>query len=598
MTASLRTFPRQAGEVDPELVEAINRIAVSYVRQSAAKSDKTEASPMTQRVANEKEAERWGSFGRHYEDMGISGWDPDAEREDFERMLADARRGAFQVLIVYNVSRFSRREVMDAIPVVTELHRLGITIVSVMEGVFAPRDNMALIYLIMRLDAAHQESQNKSQAVREVKAVQRAAGSWMGGAAPYGLRAEKELQGKLAIYKLHHEADEAENLRAIWATIRRHMGVPIRAGKKHPGSLSGICSDMNERGVPTRGRRTGKERTESQWGSRTLKGILMNPAIAGMSYETVYRVKPDGTPTKTVEGFRIHRDDEGRPVMICEPIISPAEWYELQEWLAGRGQGMGLTRGTSVLSGLRTIDHEAVLTCECDRPMTSMNSQSKHPKAKPVYRCTRANGVPAKAGEHEGGNAVMMKHVDAHVARRIFDLIQTAEDDSEALAVLEAATHAFARTMESPTQVAERSAVVAERSDAQRALEELYDDLDVGVYAGRTGRERFLVKKAKIETRLSAAEARLAELSEPQDVTLPIMEWLPADPEADPIGPGSWWHGAELDDRRNFVALFVRRITVHKAATRWGHARRGNYDVGDRLDIEFVKPMQPEESSS
>jgi hypothetical protein len=224
--------------------------------------------------------------------------------------------------------------------------------------------------------------------------------------------------------------------------------------------------------------------------------------------------------------------------------------------------------------------------------MTSMNSQSTHPNAKPVYRCTRANGVPTKAGEHQGGNAVMMKHIDDHVARQIFNLIQTAEGDGEALAVLEAVTHAFARTQESPTQVAERSAVVAERSDAQRALDELYDDLDVGVYEGRTGRERFLAKKAKVEARLGAAENRLSELSVPQDVTLPIMEWLPADAEADPIGPGSWWHGAELDDRRNFVALFVRRITVHKAATRWGHARRGSYDVSERVEIEFVRKAQ------
>ncbi len=594
----MRSFPRQTSGVDPELIEAINRIAVSYVRQSAAKADKSEASPMTQRAANEKESERWGTFGGHYEDIGVSGRDPDADREDFERMLRDARNGNFQVLIVYNVSRFSRREVMDAIPVVTELHRLGVTIVSVMEGVFAPRDNMALIYLIMRLDASHQESQNKSVAVREVKAIQRAAGSWMGGAAPYGLRAEKELQGKLAVYKLQHEPDEAKNLREIWATIRKHMGQPIKAGKKHPGSISGICTSMNERGVPTRGQRTGKERPNSQWSSRTLTGILMNPAIAGMSYETIYRVRSDGTPTKTVEGFRIHRDEDGRPIMICEPIIPTAEWYELQEWLAGRGQGLGLTRGTSILAGLRTIEHKAVLTCECARPMTSMNTASKNPKAKPVYRCTRANGVPTKPDEHEGGNAVMVVHLDDYVARCIFNLIQTAEGDDEALAVLEVATHTFARSQENPTQVAERSAVVAERADAQRALDELYDDLDAGIYSGTTGRARFLAKKAKIDARLGAAVIRLSEISVPQGVVLPLMQWLPADPEADPIGPGSWWHGAELEEKRTFVNLFVERITVHKAATRWGHARRGSYDVGERVTIEFVKAKKPDGSAA
>ncbi|MGW2541741.1 recombinase family protein [Kitasatospora sp. NPDC001574] len=590
MITTARTLPRQATEVDPALIEAIRQVAVSYVRQSSAKPDKTEASPQTQRAKNEEASARWGAFGRHYEDIGISGWDPDAVRDGFEEMLADARRGAFQVLIVYNVSRFSRRDVMDAIPMVTELHRLGITIVSVMEGVFAPNDTMALIYLIMRLDAAHQESQNKSQAVRDVKEAQRAEGSWLGGAAPYGLRAEKEIRGKISIYTLHHEPEEAKNLRRVWATIKRHMGEHIEHGKRHPGSISGICTDMNERGVPTRGQNTGKERSKSQWMSRTLKGILMNPAISGMSYETIYRTKPDGTRTKTVEGFRINRDEEGRPIMICEPVILPGEWFELQEWLAGRGQGQGLARGTSLLAGLKNLAREPMLTCECVRPMTGINTASAHPKAKPVYRCTRSHGQVAAEGEHEGGNAITVNHLDDFVARRIFAVIQTAESDPDTLEILAEATRVFARSLETPQTAGERVAVVAERADATRALTDLFDDHEAGVYSGKIGRDRFLERKAKIEARINAAEARLAELHEPESVTLPIFEWLPEDPSADPIGPGSWWYGADLAQRRSFVSLFVRQITVHKASSRYGHARRSNYDVAERVTLEFVRP--------
>ncbi|MFG2848525.1 recombinase family protein [Kitasatospora sp. NPDC048296] len=457
-----------------------------------------------------------------------------------------------------------------------------------MEGVFAPKDNMALIYLIMRLDAAHQESQNKSQAVRDVKAAQRDAGSWLGGAPTYGLRAEKEIHGKLAVYRLCHEDDEAKNLREIWATIKVHMDEPIKPGKKHPGSLSGICADMNERGVPTRGRRKGKERADSQWATRTLKGILMNPAIAGMSYETIYKVKEDGTRTKTVEGYRINRDDEGRPIMICEPIIPPSEWYELQDWLAGRGRGQGLSRGTSVLASLKNTDKEAVLTCECTRPMTSLNAATTDPKVKPVYRCTRAPGAAAE-DEHEGGNAIMLKHLDEHVARRIFALIRAAEDDPEVLPVIAEATRTFARSMESPEAAAERTKLVAERADATRALTELYDDFDANVYSGRMGRDRFLAKKAKIESRLDAAEVRLGDLREPEDVVLPLSEWLPADPDIDPVGEESWWYGADLNARRSFVSLFVRRIVITKAESRWGHSRTAAYDVEPRVKLDWVR---------
>lgn len=91
--------------------DAVERVAASYVRQSVASSDKSEASPSVQRQGNETESERRGSrFTRHYQDIGVSGWNPDADREGFEEMLADAQAGRFNELIVYYVSRFSRRE--------------------------------------------------------------------------------------------------------------------------------------------------------------------------------------------------------------------------------------------------------------------------------------------------------------------------------------------------------------------------------------------------------------------------------------------------------------------------------------------------------
>lgn len=128
----------------------------------------------------------------------------------------------------------------------------------------------------------------------------------------------------------------------------------------------------------------------------------------------------------------------------------------------------------------------------------------------------------------------------------------------------------------------------------RQALEELYDDLDAGVYDGAVGRGRFRDKKRRADERLEAVEAKLAELAEPESALLPIGEWLPEDPETDPVGPGSWWAEADRDAKREFITLFIHKITIYKAATRWGHARRANYKVGDRVAIEFVKPTLDE----
>lgn len=575
----------------------IDAVAISYIRQSSAKTNKTEASPVTQRAANEgRAAELNARFARHYEDIGISGWDPDAERPGFEDMLKAARAGAFNMLIVYDVSRFSRREVMDAIPVVGELHRLGVTILSVMDGIFAPRDTMALIYLIMRLDAVNKESEHKSKKVRDVKAAQRAEGSWLGGQTVYGLDAESYVKGKLTLMRLVHNKAETANLRRIGALILKHMNDPVtrKPGQRNPGTLSALCDDMNTKRIPTGGQRRGKERKNSTWQVKTLKWILLNPAIAGMRAEPIYKVRENGTKTGTLIGYRIIRDEDGRPEMICDPIIPPAEWFVIRDWLLGRGQGEGVARGTSLLSGLRSAPRKAILTCECARPQSAQNSGPK-----PIYRCTRGTTVASKRGEHSGLNRVMQSHLDDYVARRIFAVIQSVTDgnpDSGALEIVAEATRVFSRSVERPETAAERTEVVTERADANNALSDLYDDLDAGLYEGKMGRDRFREKKSRIEARIKAADTRLEELADPETVELPLSVWLDGAENGDPLGEGSWWATAELADRRKFVELFVQRITVKATDNPHAGRVRGGYDVTPRIEIQFARPVAEDET--
>ncbi|MFI8437054.1 recombinase family protein [Streptomyces sp. NPDC079020] len=575
---------------------ALAAVAVSYIRQSSAKTNKTEASPLTQRAANEtRAAELHGRFLRHFEDIGISGWNPDAERPGFEEMLKSARAGSFNMLVVYDVSRFSRREVMDAIPIVSELHSLGVTIVSVCDGVFAPRDTMALIYLIMRLDAANKESDVKSKKVRDVKAAQRAKGSWLGGQTPYGLDGEKYAEGKLDLMRLVHNKDEAANLRRIGALIIKHMHTPVtrKPGQRNPGTISALCDDMNARGIPTRGQRKGKERKNSTWQVRTLKWILLNPAIAGIRAEPIYKVRENGTRTNTLIGYRIIRDEDGRPEMLCEPIIAPAQWFVIRDWLLGRGQGEGVAHGTSLLSGLRSAPRTPVLVCECGRPGKAQNSGNK-----PVYLCTRGTTV-ATNGEHAGLNRVMQSHLDDYVARRIFAVIQSVTDgtaDDDTADIVAEATRVFSRSIERPETAAERTEVVTERADALNARDDLYDDKDADLYPGEYGKKRFREKLHRIEARLRAAETRLEELADPETVELPFAEWLEGSEDGDPLGKGSWWATVDMAERRKLIELFVRRITVTAVTNSHRGRVRGGYDVSSRITLEFVRPEEDDQT--
>ncbi|MBW8798979.1 MAG: recombinase family protein [Streptomyces sp.] len=566
--------------------------AGGYIRQSQERQDKSEGSPRAQREACRAEATRRGyEYVGDYEDRDLSGYKIGVVRPEFERMLTDARSGRLDVIIVHYVSRFSRQRPEDAIPVVMELHRLGVTIVSANEGDFPPGDTMKLIMLIMRLDQAHEESANKSKAVKGTKKILRDAGSWVGGLPPYGYATEEVREGGLTLRKLVIVEDEAEVIRDVVHTILKHKDRPAEAGRRNPGSLAGVCADLNARGVPTKtARLNGKWRgavtvstpgrsKPPQWEVTTLKRILQDPRMIGHAVEPIYERKEtkDGAIREQITGYRTIRDPETQePVISHGAILEPADWHAVQAWLATRGRGRGLNRGSTLLSGL------SVLFCECGFTMSSNGVKS----ATASYRCSRPKGSDEG---HTGGNSIKREHVEDHVARAVLAKVSSAdEDDPETLELIEEATRRFAATIASPELVTERAEVVMRKKDREAALNALYDDLDNDVYSGPIGRERFKEKKAELEREIERLESRITELSRVEMPALPIEQWVGGDePDGDPIGPGSWWHSASHEEKRSFLRLFVDRIVVAKAESRGN--RWEEYDAGKRVAIDWAK---------
>ena len=580
--------------------------AGGYDRQSDARASGSVASPEAQRRNNYAEAERRRAAGAdlvwvgHYsEKPGTSAFRAGVERPEFNRLLHDCRMGRVNMVIVDYVSRFSRLEVMDAIPIVTELLHLGVTIVSTTEGEFRKGNLMDLIHLIMRLDAAHNESKNKSHAVRDAFEIARSLGGHI-GRAPYGFERVQEIRytadGKpIAVYTLKHRTavldgshafgrTEPDVIRSIWSRIKRHMREPFvdnGPGSSHPGSLTGIVSQMESLGVPTRGIMMGKRYENSRWSVSTIKRILRDPRIAGFQAEPVYNTKSDGTKGTKVVGYRIARDEiTMKPLTLeCGPIIDPAEWHQLQEWLDGRGRGKGLSRGQALLTAMDIFD------CQCGAPVHSnAKANDRH-----MYICKASR--KGSRNPHSGANSIGQQRLDDYVVRRVFALIQTAEGDEDTLETLAEATRRWGKRSEAPESAGERASLLAERADAARALEELYDLQAAGGFTGKIGRRRFLEQKAALTLRMEGAEERLAELDERATPRLPIWEWLPDDPGADPIGPGSWWHSASMDDRREFLKLFIDKITLFKPPANAVRTTPAN----KRVEIHWAQPAGEDE---
>jgi len=558
----------------PQVVSGMDFHVAGYGRQSYGRVNGSEASPATQRDANRarfdtfaSEAARQGReavWCGHYEDVGISAYSG-TERPDFERLLRDCRMGRINVLIVYNIARLSRLEPRDAIPIVNELMSLGITIVSVAEGVFRG-EVMDLIHLIFRLDAAYQESKNKSTAVRDTAALARSLGGYVGGKAPYGRRLQPETRtasdGKpVVVQLLVTEQDEAE--------VIQRIAKALLAGA---ASVHSMCATLNAEGVPTLGANRGKKTVGSAWHPKTLIGMLRHPHLAGFDAEAVYDQRG------RVTGHRIRRDTEGKPVQAWNPILSEADWFAVQDWLDARPVRMNEHRTTALLSSM------GILMCACGCSKSANNA------ARPSYFCNRPAGQPldpAKSGDHEGRSYISRTALDDHVARSIFALFDAAEWHPESRSILERVAVRYAQVNETPETAQERQAVLHDRADALRALQQLYDDADL--YRGDpVGRERWQADVQAQQARVGAADQRLEALGRAGSLTLPIGTWTESDND-DPLGPGSWWESATLAERRSFVALFVRRIVVRKALP--SEKSRGNKAkavIEGRVTIEWV----------
>lgn len=559
----------------PQVASGMTLHCAGYTRQSYGRVNGSEASPAAQREAN---AARFESFaaetarqGRdaawcgHYEDVGISAYSG-TERPDFERLLRDCRMGRINVLIVYNISRLSRLEPRDAIPIVNELMSLGVTIVSAAEGVFRPGEVMDLIHLIFRLDASYQESKNKSIAVRDTAALARSLGGYVGGKAPYGRRLKPETRtapnGKpVAIQTLVTDPVEAEVIRRI-----------VRALLFGLHSVHSMCATLNAERVPTLGAMRGKRTAGSTWHPKTLIRMLRHPHLAGFDAEAVYDANG------RVTGHRILRDAEGKPVRRWEPILSDTEWFALQEWLDARPVRMNEHRTTALLSS------QGILVCACGCSMSANNA------ARPSYFCNRPAGKPVdpnKPGDHEGRSYISRTALDDHVVRSIFALIEAAEWDEESREMLARVSAHYAEENETPETAQERQTVLHDRADALLALRQLYDDAEL--YRGDpVGRERWQADVQAQQARVGAADRRLEELGKAGPADLPIFAWTESD-NGDPMGPGSWWESTTLADRRSFVALFCKRIVVRKALP--SEKSRGNKAravIDGRVTIEWV----------
>lgn len=221
--------------------------AVIYARYSS--HSQTEQSIEGQLHDGYAYAERCGYHViGEYIDRALTGKSDD--RPDFQRMIRDAEKRQFSIVIVWKLDRFARNRYDSAI-YKRMLKKYGIRVVSVMENITDSPEGIILEGLLESM--AEYYSANLSENIRRGQAASISKGWFCGGSIPFGYQ--------VVNHKLVPDERTAPVVREVY---QRYAG-----GE----SLADIASDLNDRGYHTT--RGGKFSTSA------FDKMIPNPAYIG-----------------------------------------------------------------------------------------------------------------------------------------------------------------------------------------------------------------------------------------------------------------------------------------------------------------------------
>lgn len=221
--------------------------AVIYARYSS--HGQTEQSIEGQLHDGYAYAERMGyQVVGEYIDRALTGTKD--QRPDFQRMIRDAEKKTFSVVIVWKLDRFARNRYDSAI-YKARLKKSGVRVVSVMEAITDSPEGIILEGLLESM--AEYYSANLSENVRRGQRESVTKGWFCGGHVPYGYRAEN--------HRLVPRDGEADIAREIFR--RYAAGDPLTV----------IADDLNRRGYRTR--------AGAVFRASSFDSMVKNPAYAG-----------------------------------------------------------------------------------------------------------------------------------------------------------------------------------------------------------------------------------------------------------------------------------------------------------------------------
>ena len=297
-----------------------------------------------------------------YTDRDRSGYTFE-QREDYQKMRPLLMNGYYKILVIKDLSRFSRRNSRGLVEL-EDLRDAGVRIIAVTDGIDYPTyddwQQIQFRFLINEMPIT-----DASKKVKSVIENRQKNGKWI-CAVPYGYHITNT---KTMDYEIDEPA--ADIVRKIFALYLDGWG------------YKRIANYLTEEGIPTP-RMVEKERREADgtvtkikvspvWAIPTISGILSNDFYIGTLRQRKYtRSKINGVDKKLEDTE--HRVFENWH----EPIIDVRTFAKVQEQLK--------VRTKSNYRGIKKYDttYSGFLFCgDCGSPMFSMS----RPDLAPAYTC-------------------------------------------------------------------------------------------------------------------------------------------------------------------------------------------------------------------
>ena len=297
-----------------------------------------------------------------YEDRDRSGYTFE-QREDYQQMRKKLLSGEYNILIVKDFSRFSRRNSLGLLELEI-LRDAGVRIISINDNIDYPtKDEWMLIQFKFLMNEFPVTDTSKK--IKAIIKNRQKSGNWICNV-PYGYRL---INTKEMMYEVDPPA--AEVVREIFSLYNDGWGY-----KK-------IANHLTENGIPTpraneiawresQGQKT-KLKCKVDWSIVSVSGILANDFYIGTLRQGKYtRKKINGSDERIDESNHIVIENAHTPIIDAKTFRYTQEQLKLRSKSNYRGEKKYAT------------DYSGYLFCgDCGAPMFSMSRAD----LKPAYTC-------------------------------------------------------------------------------------------------------------------------------------------------------------------------------------------------------------------